>query len=128
MSQNLPPSRAGHSAVLYQDRMIVFGGKDEDNNKLNDIWAFDFPTNKWSEIQLSEANYLKPTTRSGHSACIYNDFMVVFGGIHEVTKELSDMCAFDIKQNKWVQFFEEISSPIKQGSSANSIRKKDDSP
>ena len=128
MSHLLPPPRAGHSAILYHDQMIVFGGKDEDNNKLNDIWAFDFPTSKWSEIQLSETNYIKPTIRSGHSACLYNDIMIVFGGIHEVTKELNDLCAFDFKQNKWVQFFEEMNSPAKRGSSANSSRKKDDSP
>jgi len=50
MSHAVPSPRAGHSAVLYQDQMIVFGGKDEENNKLNDVWVFDFVTSKWGEV------------------------------------------------------------------------------
>lgn len=31
--------RAGHSAVLHNDSsLVIFGGKDDDNNKLNDLW------------------------------------------------------------------------------------------
>ena len=39
-----PPKRAGHSSIIYGDSMIVYGGKDEDNNKLNDLWEFNFST------------------------------------------------------------------------------------
>ena len=38
----LPPARAGHSAILNGDSMVVFGGKDVENNKLNDLWEFNF--------------------------------------------------------------------------------------
>ena len=55
--------------------------------------------------------------RSGHSACIYKDFLIVFGGIHEVTKELDDMVVYDFKNRRWIQFFEEILSPLKKKSS-----------
>lgn len=37
--------------------------------------------------------------------------MVVFGGIHEITKELNDLVVFDLKTHKWVQFFQEMQSP-----------------
>jgi len=53
--------------------------------------------------------------------------MIVFGGIHEVTRELNDMCAFDLKQRRWIQFFEEMNSPVK-GSWGNSARKREESP
>jgi hypothetical protein len=33
---------------------------------------------------------------------MYNDCLIVFGGIYEVTKELNDMWAFSFKQNKWI--------------------------
>ena len=45
-----PCPRAGHTAVVSGDLMIIFGGKDEDNNKLNDIWTFDFTTYRWEQI------------------------------------------------------------------------------
>lgn len=36
-----PKPRAGHSAVIYHHSMVIFGGRDEDNEKLNDVWVFD---------------------------------------------------------------------------------------
>jgi hypothetical protein len=30
--------------------MYIFGGKDDENNKLSDIWKFDFKKNCWTEI------------------------------------------------------------------------------
>jgi hypothetical protein len=40
----------------------------------------------------------------------YKDMMVVFGGIHEVTKELNDVVALDIAHRKWIVLFEETGS------------------
>lgn len=45
-----PIPRAGHSAIMFEDKMYVFGGKDEDNEKLKDFWCFDFLTNSWIEL------------------------------------------------------------------------------
>ena len=39
-----PPQRAGHSAVVYDGKMWIFGGKSNDNDKLLDLWAFDLAT------------------------------------------------------------------------------------
>lgn len=61
--------------------MYIFGGKDEDNKKLNDLWCFDFEQAVWNEVPALNA----PSPRSGHSVCVYKDFMVIFGGIFEVT-------------------------------------------
>jgi hypothetical protein len=36
-----PKPRTGHSAVVHGDTMIIFGGKDDDNTKLNDVWLLD---------------------------------------------------------------------------------------
>jgi len=38
------PARAGHSIVEHKDNFYVFGGQDDDNNKLNDIWKFTSTT------------------------------------------------------------------------------------
>jgi hypothetical protein len=86
--------------------MVIFGGRDEDNEKLNDLWVFDLLTRQWKEEVSSGPS---PVPRSGHSACIYKDSMVIFGGIFEVTKELDDMHAFNLKTNRWTAWFEEYS-------------------
>lgn len=72
--------------------MYVFGGKDLDNNKLSDFWKLDLTTYKWTEIK-SEG--FIPQERSGHSCDIYEGFMVLFGGIQEITKELNDFHLYD---------------------------------
>ena len=36
-----PSPRSGHAAVIHQSAMWIFGGKDDDNCKLNDLWRFD---------------------------------------------------------------------------------------
>jgi len=56
--------------------------------------------------------------RSGHSACIYKNYMLLFGGIFEITKELNDLYLYDLEKNKWIQLFEETSSPKKGGESS----------
>lgn len=41
MGLNAPPRRAGHSGVVFGDSIYIFGGKDDDNYKLNDLWEFN---------------------------------------------------------------------------------------
>jgi hypothetical protein len=65
-----------------------------------------------------------PLARSGHSACLYKDVMIIFGGIFEVTKELDDMHVFDFRNKRWITFFEEMGSPLKK----NGIISRDISP
>jgi hypothetical protein len=85
--------------------MIIFGGKNDENQKLDDLWYYNVPTNKWTKhtVQLGDT---VPIARSGHSAVQKSDSagnhqMVVFGGIHEVTQELNDIYVFDLVAKKW---------------------------
>jgi hypothetical protein len=92
--------------------MYIFGGKDDENDKLNDTWKFNFNTFEWTYINAANP----PLERSGHCSQIHNDnFMVIYGGIFEVTKELNDMHVFDLRKENWVSMFEEINSPKKFG-------------
>lgn len=38
-------------------------------------------------------------------------FMVVFGGLYELTKELNDLFVFDLKTWKWTKIFDENDYP-----------------
>ena len=53
----------------------------------------------WTE--LKPVGHVKPCVRSGHSSVIYDGYLVIFGGILEVTKELNDLYAYAFVQNKW---------------------------
>ena len=73
----------------------------DDNIKLNDLWELDLASEEFKEIRLGEASY-QPSCRSGHSANIFNDRMVIFGGILELTKELNEMLMYDFKTQCFV--------------------------
>lgn len=54
-----------------------------------------------------------PKPRSGHTCEAYGDFLIIFGGIYEVTKELNDCAVFSLKKNEWICINEETCSPRK---------------
>ena len=45
-----PCVRNSHSAVCQAGKMYVFGGQDDDNNKLCDLWELDLTTEKWCQV------------------------------------------------------------------------------
>ena len=103
-----PWERSCHSAVIYSDCLYIFGGKDHDCNKLDDFWQFDIKKKIWTELKKTSDTPLK---RSGHSAVIYKNFMIIFGGIHELTQELNDMHIFDFNNGQWFAILNEAESP-----------------
>lgn len=102
MSTDGPAGRAGHSAVCHENKVFVFGGQDDHNNKLDDMWCYDASTGAWANIAYAEGD-MKPCARSGHTAVTGGSKMFIFGGILELTKELNDLAIFDMKTNKFVQ-------------------------
>ena len=109
--QNGPSARSSHSAVVKDNKMYVFGGKDFENNKLNDFWVFDIITGIWTEIPYSqEVDW--PVSRSGHSTGVFKNFIIIFGGIHELIQELNDLHLYDIVNNRWSLVYDEVESPV----------------
>jgi len=74
--------------------MYMFGGKDDESKTLNDLWKLNLLTYEWSPIHT---DHDPPTARSGHTAQVYGQHMIIYGGIFEVCKELNDMHIFDLE-------------------------------
>ena len=89
-----PCIRASQSASVHNGKVYIFGGQDDDNNKLNDLWELDLSTSVWKQIKLPDSSY-QPIGRSGHSSNIFGGKMYIFGGILELTKELNELIAYD---------------------------------
>lgn len=85
---------------VHDQKMYVFGGQENDNKKLNDLWQFDLQTCQWSQVDQSTSDY-KPTPRSGHSTIVYGEKMYIFGGILELTKELNDLVVFNFETRQF---------------------------
>ena len=114
-----PSARNGHSACIYNNCIYIFGGNNKDNKKLNDIWKYEILKQVWTEIEIGEeTTYCVPPERSGHSCDIYGQYMVIFGGFYEITKELNDLYLFDFINEKWIPIFIEENSPVVKTSPA----------
>ena len=92
-----PAPRSGHSAVIYNQSMYIFGGLGE--YRYNDMFKFDFQTQTWSEIKANNEEKL-PSKRCKHSACIYQNMMYIFGG-WDSSGKLNDMYRYVFDRNEW---------------------------
>jgi hypothetical protein len=90
--------------------MWIFGGKNDEDMKLNDMWRLDLATLSWDEIVVKGNS---PLVRSGNSLQTYENYLVLFGGIHDMTRELNDCHLFDIAKKKWISLYDETNSPVK---------------
>jgi len=54
----------------------------------------------WREIERNWSDF-KPLPRSGHTSCVVDDNLFIFGGIFELTKELNDLIVFSFKEQKF---------------------------
>jgi hypothetical protein len=106
-----PEPRSNHSAVVFRENMYVFGGTNDEGEKLNDLWKLGLNTLRWEKIQATGD---VPSGRSGHSAVVYTDLMIVFGGMKDITKETNDMYSYSLTEHTWVhfQYEHQIKDPV----------------
>lgn len=116
-----PVPRIGAGIIYHNQSLYLYGGHDEQNEKLEDLWKFDLTTNQWSIIEV-EGN--KPTGRNGHTMVVINNKIVMFGGILEITKETDEVFIFDFTSNRWITY--ESPSYVFGGASPKMIRLDDD--
>ena len=105
-----PWARSSHSSVVKDTKMYVFGGKDYENNKLKDFWIYDWLNSSWTEV-LYDKSVEWPVSRSGHSTGVFKNYIIIFGGIHELIQELNDLHLYDIEKKTWITIHEEVLSP-----------------
>lgn len=96
-----PVARAEHTAIVYGNRMIVFGGYDG-KKKLNDTYVYDFSTQEWSRPSAADTN--APSRRCKHTAVLYKKRMYVLGGFQYNNGEnyaMTDMHHLDLETFAW---------------------------
>eukprot|EP01062_Namystynia_karyoxenos_P036374 TRINITY_DN2648_c0_g2_i1.p1 TRINITY_DN2648_c0_g2~~TRINITY_DN2648_c0_g2_i1.p1 ORF type:complete len:597 (+),score=150.73 TRINITY_DN2648_c0_g2_i1:93-1883(+) len=106
-AQSHPCPRFGHTAVVYKDQMVVFGGRDA--RCYDDVWTYCFLTKQWKRIPPSSADARRPRPRAGHTAVVHQGRMYVFGGVAEQelgghhTLWLNDLWMLDLETWRWEQ-------------------------
>ena len=65
----------------YLGKLIIFGGRDSNENPLNDIWMLELNKEgswNWTRAFVKNSDELFP--RYNHSMIFYNDLMIIIGG------------------------------------------------
>jgi hypothetical protein len=107
--------RSGHTTTYWRDnKLIIYGGENEQRVFLSDIYIFDISTAVWSQPVLSGH---PPSGRSRHAVVLHDDRLFILGGIHNNPQPqeydldedaeynpqevLDDICYLDLKTMTW---------------------------
>uniref|UniRef100_A0A8B9Z4E1 rRNA biogenesis protein RRP36 n=1 Tax=Buteo japonicus TaxID=224669 RepID=A0A8B9Z4E1_9AVES len=97
--REVPYMRYGHSAVLIDDTVYIWGGRNDTEGACNVLYAFDVNTHKWFTPKVSG---MVPGARDGHSACVLGKSMFIFGGYEQLADCFSnDIHKLDTTNMMW---------------------------
>ena len=102
----LPSPRTYHSTDICKyggayNMIILFGGRDDKENSLNDCWKLRKHSNDtWEWISVPYKEGYKPKKRFQHTIAFYYNFLIVLGGRNS-NHEQMPIEIYDSKNLKW---------------------------
>ena len=100
-SEFAPTPRGDHSASILGDHMWIFGGyggQGYSRKDFNDIFVFDMENRQW--IKPPDIKGAPPKPRSGHSATVVEDTIIMYGG-WSASEQFADICILDTDNLTW---------------------------
>ncbi|GAM29165.1 hypothetical protein SAMD00019534_123410, partial [Acytostelium subglobosum LB1] len=81
-TNNKPPPRVCHTAVVHNNRMYIYGGHLPDSHTFirevkSDLHEYNFETRRW---KMKTTNGVPLPAKTEHSSVVYQDSMYIFGG------------------------------------------------
>jgi N-acetylneuraminic acid mutarotase len=109
-----PGERSDLAGVLdtTRDRLVLIGGRVGLATSIDEVWAYDLSSNRWSELERGPpARHDVPGATDGARAWI-------FGGAGALFQSLDDLWQLDFATDSWVQLPDDGTRPTARGSSA----------
>jgi hypothetical protein len=99
--KKIPAPRIGAKIVQTDpNTLLIQNGHDNENEKQGDLWKFDLKARTWTQI---EQRGDVPSGRTGHTLIHHRGFLIMYGGILEVTKETDDIYALHLGSMTWAR-------------------------
>jgi len=97
---NSPPVLFGHTLVLIDGHIFLFGGQAGATQSVlfNTLWIFDPDENDW--ILETPANE-PPPARQGHCAVAHDGKLIILHGRGELNPNLNDVWVYDPADKTW---------------------------
>lgn len=105
----IPCSRMYHASSVCKyggacGMMIVYGGRGESSNALNDTWGLRKHRNgTWDWLKAPYSNNYSPLKRYQHSMAFYYNFMVVLGGRTDDDLKNIPIEIYDTESSEWTE-------------------------
>lgn len=104
LSENLtqgPVGRVGHSMTLLGDKLILFGGKGENDNFLSDTWAYSLTASRWSNLSSpADPRRFHSAVQMGTSPSSARE-MLIFGGLSPADTALNSLLYYNSRNDTW---------------------------
>jgi len=112
-----PSARGGHTAVLAEYQMIIFGGHYYGGSSkfeyLNDTHVLDIETSTWHHVRCAGD---VPEPRYAHSSIVIGTKMFVFGGRGKDGEHFKDIHFLDLLEWTWSKINATSSGPSARAS------------
>ncbi|KAI9697697.1 MAG: hypothetical protein M1820_007684 [Bogoriella megaspora] len=92
---DVPNGRKSHSAAVYGDQILVFGGPNENGR----VWSFDTQSLTWTARDPSDVRFCQVSQHQG--AIVLEDRFIVHGSAYQAVSHLQETWAFDLTTNTW---------------------------
>ena len=111
ITSGFPEARYGHTGVIHNNKLIIFGGKYLTLSLFGDIEVYNMDNKTWYTPSIS--TYTKLKLRRNHIACLVGNQMFIHGGVDEEGNFLDDCYLLNLNPLKWVncQLNEDSISP-----------------
>jgi len=120
-NESVPSVRSKSSGVFWDRALWIFGGLSQSSDVFNDLWKFDFLSEKWSIIKTKGQI---PSERFHQSTQLYKDSMYIFGGLSKNKNANNEIYELELKSQNWKKL-ETIGSAPKERSGHISVIYKD---
>eukprot|EP01080_Neovahlkampfia_damariscottae_P006062 gene6062-10063_t len=87
-----------HSSLVIDEQIYIFGGENEKRTWTNSLNIFNINDLKWTIISEWKESQTKPPNVDGHTAVLYNNEMIIYGGSSDSNCSIYSL---NIKNNEW---------------------------
>ncbi|XP_072542243.1 leucine-zipper-like transcriptional regulator 1 homolog [Salminus brasiliensis] len=93
----VPANRKGHSAVVWESSMYIYGGYIDMRGTSQEFWRLDLDSGVWSLLSNAPVG---PGPRHSYSAMTHQDSMYLYGGLQGL-KEQRDLWRWSFHSQAW---------------------------
>lgn len=113
INSGVPSGRFGHSCVVVDDFIVLFGGINDHGIRQNDTWVGQVALNETFGVTLSwrllDVGSTAPPPRGAHAGCcIDNKRMLIHGGIGLSGLRVGDTWVLDLSENSLFGTWQEV--------------------